>query len=67
MHTYCNNTCFFFERTTGDIRCSNRGRSLINRLFVFRGVGEEDIKLRNVRFQGYLSAMRELGNISGFR
>jgi hypothetical protein len=67
MHTYCNDMCFFFERTTGDIQCSNGGRSLINRLLAYRGVSEEDIELRNVRFQGYLSSMRELGNISVFR
>ena len=67
MHTYCNEICLFFERTTGDIQCSNGGRSLINRLFVFRGVSEEDIKLRNVRFQGYLSSMREMGYIPDFR
>ncbi len=62
-HTYCNDMCLYFERTTGDIQCSNGGRSLMNRLYVFRGVSEEDIKLRNVRFQKYLSSMRELGNI----
>ncbi len=65
-HTYCKDICIFFERITEDIQCSNCGRSLINRLFAFRGVREEDIKLRNARFQGYLSSMRELGNISGF-
>ena len=67
MHTYCNDICFFFERSSGDIQCSNGGRSLINRLIVFGGVSEEDIKLRNARFHGYLSSMRELGNIPGFR
>lgn len=64
---YWQDICFFFERTRGNIQCSNGGRSLINKLIVFRGVSEEDIKLRNTRFHGYLSSMRELGNISGFR
>lgn len=67
MHTFCMDTCFFFEKTTKDIQCNNGGRGLINKLVVYRGVSEEDIKLRNARFQGYLSSMRELGNIPGFR
>jgi hypothetical protein len=63
MHTYWQDICFFFEVITEDIQCTNGGRSLINELFVFRGVREEDIKLRNAHFQGYLSSMRELGNL----
>jgi len=66
-HTYCQDICFFFDKTTEDIQCNNGGRSLINKLFVFRGVREEDIKLRNARFQGYLSSMRELGNLPDYR
>jgi hypothetical protein len=67
MHTFSQDMCFFFEETTEDIQCHNGGRSFMNKLFVFRGVSEEDIKLRNARFQGYLSSMRELGNIPDFR
>jgi hypothetical protein len=59
--------CFFFEETTADIQCNNGGRSLINKLFVFRGVREEDIKARNARFHGYLSSLRRLGYLPDFR
>jgi hypothetical protein len=58
---------FFFDKKTGHMECNGGGRSLINKIIVFRGVGEEDINLRNNRFQGYLSPMHELGYIPGFR
>jgi len=65
--TYWQDICFFFEETTEDIHCDNGGESLINKLYVFRGVREEDIKLKNARFQGYLYSLRELGNLPDFR
>ena len=58
---------FYFEKTTGHIECNGGGRSLINKIIVFRGVGEEDIKLRNICFQRYLGSMRELGYLPDFR
>lgn len=58
---------FYFEKNTGHMECNGGGRSLINKIIVFRGIGEEDIILRNNRFQGYLNSMRELGYLPGFR
>ena len=57
---------FFFEKSTGHIECSGGGRSLINKLLVFRGVNEEDIRLCNNRFLGYINSMRELGYLPDY-
>ncbi len=63
MNTFCKDICIFFEETTEDIQCNNGGRSLLNKLIAFRGVSDEDIQLRNTRFQGYLASMQELRNL----
>lgn len=67
LNTFCKDICFFFEETTEDIQCNNGGRSLLNKLIVYRGVSDEDIQMRNARFQGYLASMQELGNLPDFR
>ncbi|WP_040214475.1 hypothetical protein [Clostridium polynesiense] len=55
--------CFFFEETTGHCQSSGGGRSLMNQLIAFMGVGEEDIKKRSARFLGYISALSEMGDL----
>jgi len=54
-----------FEETTGHYECSG-GRSLMNHLIAFRGVSQDDIEKRNIRFLGYISALREMGNLPDF-
>jgi hypothetical protein len=58
--------CFYFEETTGHCESSGGGRRLMNQLIAFRGVGEDDIEKRSSRFLGYISALREMGNLSDF-
>lgn len=58
--------CFFFEETTGHCQSSGGGSSLMNTLIVFRGLSEDDIKERSPRFLGYISALREMGNLPDF-
>lgn len=60
------NICFFFEETTGHFESSGGGHNLMNQLMAFRGVSEHDIKERNSRFLGYISALREMGNLPDF-
>lgn len=57
---------FFFEKTTGHIECRGGGRSLINKLLLFKGVNEEDIRLCNNRFLGYINSMREWGYLPDY-
>lgn len=57
---------FFFEETTESFQCySSGGSNLMHRLTVFKGVSEEDIKNRNLRFLSYISALRDLGELPG--
>lgn len=55
--------CFFFEETTGHCQSCGGGRSLMNQLIAFMGVGEEDIKKRSSRFLGYIGALSEMGDL----
>lgn len=55
---------FFFEETTESFQCySAGGRSLMEQLTVFRGVSEEDIKNRSLRFLSYISTLRDMGEL----
>lgn len=56
----------FFEKTTEHIECNGSGRSLSNKLIAFKGVNEEDIRLRNTRFFEYIHSMREPGYLTDF-
>ena len=58
--------CFFFEETTEHCESSGGGNNLIQQLIVFRGVCEDEIKKRNPRFLGYISALRDIGNLPDF-
>lgn len=57
---------FYFEETTEHIQCMNGGENLMNQIIIFRGVRDEDIKLRNPRFLGYLNSMRRMGSLPDF-
>jgi hypothetical protein len=57
---------FFLEETTEYWQCNGGGSNLVNKLIVYRGVSEEDIKQRNPRFLGYINALRELGVLTDF-
>jgi len=54
---------FFFEETTEQGQANGGGGSLMNELIIYRGVSEEDIKSRNLRFLGYISALRDTGKL----
>lgn len=56
----------FFEETTRHYECKGGGRTLMNHLIAFRGVSQDDIEKRNIRFLGYISALREMGNLPDF-
>ncbi|WMJ86017.1 hypothetical protein [Anaerocolumna sp. MB42-C2] len=66
-HSYEQDICVFFERTTGYMECKGGGRNLFDQIIVYRGVEEEDIRLRNNRFLGYIASMREQGYLPDFR
>lgn len=57
--------CFFFEETTEHCQSSG-GNNLMQQLIVFRGVSKEDIEERNPRFLGYISTLRDMGNLPDF-
>jgi len=58
---------FFFEETTGNFQCYNSGGSdLMKQLIVYRGVSEEDIKKRSLRFLTYISTLGDMGELPGF-
>lgn len=57
---------FFFEETTDHCQSSGGGRRLMQKLIAFRGVSKEDIEKRTPRFLGYISALRELGELPDF-
>lgn len=61
------NICIFFEETTEHCQSSGGGDSLMQQLIVFRGVSEEDIQKRNPRFLGYISGLRDMGNLPGLQ
>jgi hypothetical protein len=55
---------FFFEETTESFQCySSGGNNLMTQLKVFRGVSEEDIKNRSLRFLSYICTLRDLGEL----
>lgn len=58
--------CFFFEETTEHIQTSGGGNSLMQQLIIFRGISEEDIINRSPRFLGYISTLRDIGNLPDF-
>lgn len=55
--------CFFFEETTGYWQCSGGGDSLMKRLIVFMGIGEEDIEKCSPRYLLYINTLREIGEL----
>lgn len=57
--------CFFFEETTGHFQSSGGGNELMKKMIVFRGVCENDIKKRNPQFLGYITTLRDIGNLPG--
>jgi hypothetical protein len=58
--------CFFFEETTEHFQVYGNGDSLAEKLIIFRGVSEEDIKKRNSRFLVYISTLRDMGELPNF-
>ncbi|MDF2521274.1 MAG: hypothetical protein K0R84_1902 [Clostridia bacterium] len=58
--------CFYFEETTGYIQSSGAG-TLIRELTIYRGISKEDIEKRTPRFLGYITALREIGELPDFK
>jgi hypothetical protein len=57
---------FFFEETTEHCQANGGGESLMNKIIVFRGVSLEDIEKRSPRFLGYITTLRDMGELPGF-
>lgn len=58
--------CFFFEETTEYFQIYGNGADLAEKLIIFRGVSEDDIKERNSRFLVYISTLRDMGELPDF-
>jgi len=53
--------CFFFEETTEEYYFTCAGCSLMYKVIIFIGIGEEDSKKQNQRFVTYINAMVQMG------
>lgn len=58
---------FCFEESTEHWESSGGGDNLMQQLIVFRGVSEDDIQKRTPRFLGYISTLRDMGNLPDFK
>jgi hypothetical protein len=58
---------FFFEESMEHWESSGGGDNLMQQLIVFRGVSEDDIQKRTPRFLGYISTLRDMGNLPDFQ